>query len=102
MTSNGTNPKLSIPLCGTGVAPGVLAANPTNLGFGSVQVGNSTNLSETLTNTGGSTISISQANVTGAAFSVSDLTFPLNSASNQTINFPTPLSPTPAPLALSR
>src|SRR6202047_3945669 len=54
ITSNGSNPNLSNPLSGTGVTPGALAANPTTVAFGSVQLGNSTNLSETLTNTGGS------------------------------------------------
>ncbi len=93
ITSNGTNPNLSIPLSGTGVAPGVLAANPTSLAFGSVQVGNSTNLSETLTNTGGSTISISQANLTGAAFSVSGLTLPLTLTANQSVTFTATFTP---------
>ena len=63
ITSNGANPNLSIPLSGTGVTQGTLNANPTSLGFGSVQVGYSANLSETLTNTGGSTVTISQVHV---------------------------------------
>src|SRR5208283_1204662 len=71
ITSNGSNPSLSISLSGTGVTQGTLTANPTSLAFGSVQVGNSTNLSETLTNMGGSAVTISQANLTGAMFSIS-------------------------------
>src|ERR1019366_7366284 len=85
IVSGDSNSPLSIPLSGTGLAPGALAANPTTLAFGSVQAGNSTNLSETLTNTGGSTITISQANLTGAAFSISGLTLPLNLTANQSV-----------------
>ena len=41
ITSNASNPALNVPLSGTGTTPGQLTASPTNLGFGSVQVGNS-------------------------------------------------------------
>ena len=96
ITSNGSNPKLSIPLSGTGVTPGALGANPTSLVFGSVQVGNSTNLSETLTNTGGSSVTITQANLTGAVFSVSGLTLPLTLTPNQSVTFTATFTPTSA------
>jgi hypothetical protein len=94
ITSNGSNPNLSIPLSGTGVTPGTLTANLTSLAFGSVQVGNSTNLSETVINTGGSPVTISQANVTGAVFSVSGLTLPLTLTANQSVTFTATFSPT--------
>jgi hypothetical protein len=96
IVSGDSNSPLSIPLSGTGLAPGALAANPTTLAFGSVQAGNSTNLSETLTNTGGSTITISQANLTGAAFSISGLTLPLNLTANQSVTFTATFKPTSA------
>src|ERR1019366_1498596 len=96
ITSNGSNPNLSIPLSGTGVTPGALAPNPTSLTLGSVQVGNSANLSETLTNTGGSTVTISQANLTGAVFSVSGLTLPLTLTANQSVTFTATFTPTGA------
>ncbi|HMD18451.1 MAG TPA: choice-of-anchor D domain-containing protein [Terriglobales bacterium] len=96
ITSTGSNPNLSIPLSGTGVTPGALAANPTSLAFGSVQVGNSTNLSETLTNTGGSSLTITQANVTGAVFSISGLSLPLTLKANQSVTFTATFAPTSA------
>jgi hypothetical protein len=96
ITSNGANPNLSIPLSGTGVKPGMLAANPTSLSFGSVQVGNSGSKSETATNTGGSTVTISQANVSGAVFSVSGLTLPATLSSNQSVTFTVTFAPTGA------
>ena len=96
ITSNGSNPSLSIPLSGTGVAPGALTATPTSLAFGSVQVGNSANLSETLTNTGGSTITLSAATPSGTGFSLSGLTLPLNLNANQSVTFTATFTPTSA------
>ena len=96
ITSTGSNPNLSIPLSGTGVTPGTLAANPTSVAFGSVQVGNSTSLSETLTNTGGSTVTISQVSSTAAAFSIGGLTLPLTLTANQSVTFTATFVPTSA------
>ena len=94
ITSNGANPSLSIPLSGTGVTLGSLAANPSSLSFGSVQRGNSSSKSETLTNTSASAVTISQANVNGGAFSVSGLTLPAILSSNQSVTFTVTFAPT--------
>ena len=93
VTSNGSNPNLSIPLSGTGVTQGTLTANPASLAFGSVQVGNSANLSETLTNTGGSTVTISAASASGTGFSISGLTLPLNLPVSQSVTFTATFTP---------
>ena len=87
IVSSASNSPRSIPLSGTGLAADSLTANPTSLAFGSVQVGNRANLSATLTNSGGSTLTISQANLTGAVFSVSGLTLPLTLTANQSVTF---------------
>ena len=50
-----------LPLSGTGLTPGQLTASPTSLDFGSVQVGNVQAMAETLTNSGGSSLTISAA-----------------------------------------
>jgi hypothetical protein len=78
------------------VTPGALGANPTALAFGSVQVSTSTNFSETLTNTGASSVTITQANVTGAVFSVSGLTLPITLTTNQSVTFTATFTPTSA------
>lgn len=96
ITSDGSNPKLNIPLSGTGVTPGALSPNPASLAFGSVQVGNSSNLSETLTNTGGASVTISQVNLSGAAFSVSGLTLPVTLTPNGSVTFTATFTPTSA------
>jgi Abnormal spindle-like microcephaly-assoc'd, ASPM-SPD-2-Hydin len=96
IVSDASNSPLSIPLSDTGLAAGSLTANPTSLSFGSVQVGNSTNLYETVTNTGESTVTILQANLTGAVFSVGGLTLPLNLTANQSVTFTVTFAPTGA------
>ena len=96
ITSNGSNPNLNIALSGTGVAPGTLSANPTTLPFGTVQVGSSKNLSETLTNSGGTTVTISQANVTGTGFSISGLTLPATLTAGQSVTFTATFAPVSA------
>lgn len=92
-SSNGADSTLNLPLSGTGVSQGTLIANPTSLAFGNVQVGNRYSLSEALTNTGGSSITISQANVTGAMFSISGLTLPLTLTPSQSVTFTATFEP---------
>jgi hypothetical protein len=95
LTSNGANSSLSIPLSGTGATAGTVAASPTSLTFSSTQVGTSTSLSETITNTGGSAVAISQVSVTGAGFSTSGLpSFPINLTSGQSVTFNAIFTPT--------
>jgi hypothetical protein len=96
ITSNGANPTLNIPATGTGVTAGTLSANPTSLSFGNVQVGSNASLPEALTNTGGSNVTISQANVTGAGMSITGLTLPATVTPNQTVNFNVKFAPTGA------
>jgi Abnormal spindle-like microcephaly-assoc'd, ASPM-SPD-2-Hydin len=92
--SNGSNPSFSVPLTGTGVLPpGTLSPNPATLGFGSVQTGSSKSLMETLTNSGGSSVTISQANVTGTGMSLSGLTLPLTLNAGQSTSFNVLFSP---------
>jgi hypothetical protein len=96
ITSNASNPSLSIPLSGAGVTSGSLTATASSLSFASVQVGNSQTLSETLTNTGGSSLTVTQANVTGTGFSVTGLTLPLTLIPGQSFTFGVVFTPTSA------
>jgi hypothetical protein len=72
-----SGPAVAIPLTGIGVVPGQLTANPTSLAFGSVQAGANVTLTDSLTNTGGASVTISQATVAGTGFSISGLSFPM-------------------------
>lgn len=80
-------PQLVIPLSGTGTAPGQLVANPASLPFGSVQVGANLTLSDSFTNTGASSVTISQVTVAGAGFSVSGLSLPLTLNPGASVTF---------------
>ena len=96
ITSNGSNPTLTIPMSGTGIAAGTLGSNPTSLAFGSIQVGSSKTLSETVTNTGGSSITISQVGAGGPGFSVSGIGTPVTLAAGQSASFSVLFTPTAA------
>ena len=96
ITSNASNPTLSIPLSGTGVAPGGLGSNPTSLGFGSVTVGSKQSLSETVTNTGGTSVTISQVGVSGTGYSLSGITAPVTLAAGQSATFTVAFTPASA------
>ncbi len=94
-TSDGVSGTAVLNLSGTGVAgaQGTLSPSPASLAFPNVQVGNNSSLSETLTNTGGSGVTISQANLTGAAFAVSGLTLPLTLKANGSVTFTVTFTP---------
>jgi len=70
-----------------------LTANPLSFSFGNIQVGNSLTQHETLTNSGNSTVTISQTTVTGAGFSLYGLSLPLSLNRGQSITFSILFSP---------
>jgi hypothetical protein len=78
---------LSIPLAGSGVTAGNLAANPSSVSFGSVQVGSTQTKSEVITNSGGSSITISNMSLTGTGFSTNGLTTPVTLNAGQSVTF---------------
>jgi HYDIN/CFA65/VesB family protein/ASPM-SPD-2-Hydin domain-containing protein/centrosomal CEP192-like protein len=96
IVSNASNSTLKITFSGTGATPGVLSAGSQTLSFGSVQVSGSATQSETLTNTGGTTITVSQANVSGSGFNISGLTLPLTLIAGQSFTFGTTFAPASA------
>ena len=85
-----------------GLAPGgsnggaTVAASSSTLSFGKVQKSKSANLSETLTNTGGSAVIISEANISGTGFSVSGLSLPTTLSPKQRVTFRVIFAPTAA------
>jgi len=88
LVSNAPGSPLAVALSGTGVAPILqLSANPASLSFGNVTVGSSGTQTVTLTNTGNSSVSISQITASGAGFSSSGLTPPLTLTAGQSTTF---------------
>jgi hypothetical protein len=83
-----------------GVAPtgsdggSALAASASALSFGNVQKGKSSSLSETVTNTGGSALTISEAKISGTDFSASEPSLPTTLSPNQSVTFTVTFAPT--------
>lgn len=93
ITSDASNSTLTMGLSGAGVSPGALGSDPTSLSFSSVTVGNKQTLPGTLTNTGGSSITISQVGITGSGFSLAGISTPLTLAGGQSANFSVSFAP---------
>jgi Abnormal spindle-like microcephaly-assoc'd, ASPM-SPD-2-Hydin/HYDIN/CFA65/VesB-like, Ig-like domain len=93
LTSDGSNPTLVIPVSATATAAGSLAASPASIPFGSVQVGSNSTQQATLTNSGGTSVTVSQANVTGSAFSLTGLSLPLTLSAGQSFTFTVEFAP---------
>ena len=72
ITTNATNPTMSIPLSGTGTQ-GTLVANPASIAFGNRLVGSSGTVPVTLTNSGTAPISITATSITGTSFTMAGL-----------------------------
>ena len=83
--SDASVPSLSLSLSGTGASPGQLVSTPASMSFGTVPVGSTQTQSATLSNSGGSSLTISQASVTGAGFSVGGLSLPLTLSPGQAV-----------------
>jgi hypothetical protein len=71
---------------GTGVQAG-LSVTPTTASFGSVVIGNTNSQTMQVRNNGTASLTISQATVTGAGFTLSGLALPLTLAPSQSGNF---------------
>jgi HYDIN/CFA65/VesB family protein/ASPM-SPD-2-Hydin domain-containing protein len=79
---------VTLPLSGTATTTtsGQLTANPPSLSFPNVTTGSSTTLPETLTNSGGSAVTISQI-TPSAGFSFNGITLPLTLSATQSVTF---------------
>lgn len=93
IVNTGSTPTVDVPLSGDSSTDGVLTANPLSLNFGSVLVGSNQTLPETLTNSGGSSLTVTQVNATGAGFSVSGLSLPLTLGAGQSQPFNVTFAP---------
>jgi Abnormal spindle-like microcephaly-assoc'd, ASPM-SPD-2-Hydin len=96
LTNDGSNSPLSITLSANAVAASTLTASPTSFNFGSVQLGMSQRLTETLNNAGSESVTITQASATGAGFSYTGLVLPLTLAPGQSSTFGVVFAPASA------
>ena len=83
----------SIPLSGHSTSAGQLTASPTALNFGTVTVGSSGSLTETVTASGAS-VTISSGSSSSSEFVLSGATFPLTLAPGQSASLTVAFAPT--------
>lgn len=93
VTNDSTVSPLNIALSGTAVAAGSLVTTPTSFTWSNVQVGTSQTQTETLKNSGGENLTITQATTNAAAFTYTGLSLPLTLAPNQSATFGVVFSP---------
>ena len=97
LISNAPNSSLVIPLSGAGVATTLqLSASPISLSFGNLATGTTATQSVKISNTGNSSVSVSQINATGTGFSTNGITLPLTLAAGQSTSFSVTFAPTSA------
>jgi len=75
------------------VAPGSLQANPGSVSFGSILVGGSQTQTASLTNFGGSDVTVALATTTGNSFNVNGLSLPLTLSAGQSVTFGVTFAP---------
>jgi len=83
--SNASNSPTNLSMSGAGTVT-QLTANPSSLVFGSVVVGKTNSLSETLSASGGS-VTISSATLGGSGYSMTGLTLPITLSDGQSTTF---------------
>ena len=93
VVSNAANSPGTVSLSGTGVSR-LLTISPTNQNFGDVAVGTSKEGKIRLTNSGTTSVTVSQATVTGREFSISGLSLPLTLAAGDSTSFSVSFAPT--------
>jgi hypothetical protein len=95
ITAN-TNPSVTtIPLSGTGTTGGI-TVNPSSVAFGNVTVTAPNSQTIVLQNNGSSAVTISQATVSGAGFSMSGLSVPATIAAGSSTTFNVAFGPAAA------
>jgi hypothetical protein len=96
MINTGPVSPFVISLSGQGVGMGSLSANPATLNFVNIPVGQSQSQFETVTNTGGTSITLTRATLTGTGFSYNGLTLPYNLSGGGSVTFSVLFTPTSA------
>jgi len=91
--SSGTQ---TVALSGTGATAGALAASPGTVIFGNVTTGQSSSQTVTLSNPGGTPVTISSLSLSGSGITVTGLTTPLTLAAGGYTTFTVSFAPTGA------
>lgn len=91
---NATGSQQTLTLSANGVAANAaLLANPGSVAFGNVTVGSNASQTITLSNSGNTSVSISQASVSGSGFSMSGIATPMTIAAGASTSFTAKFAP---------
>lgn len=98
ISSTATDSVTNLSLSGTGTAvtdplPGNLALNPGSASFGDVTVGSTRSSTFTLTNSGGTSVDVSQVSVSGAGFQISGIAASATLNASQSMTFSIAFAP---------
>jgi hypothetical protein len=95
LTANAPNSPVVVPLAGSGVSAVLqITPSPSSVSFGSITTQTSATQKVTLTNTGNSSVSVSQIAASGAGFSASGFALPVTLAAAQSTSFNVAFAPT--------
>ena len=92
-TNLASSSQLQIGVSGKAVNAGSLAPSPQSVSFGNVAVGQSLAQTVSVTNPGGSTVTVSQASASSAAFALSGMALPLTIGPGQSTSFTVVFTP---------
>jgi hypothetical protein len=97
LTSNAPSSPTAVPLTGSGVASTYqLSASPASLSFGSLTTGTSVTQTVTISNTGNSSVTISEVIANGTGFRLSSIALPVTVAAGQSTSFSVIFAPASA------
>jgi len=96
MINTGPVSPFLVNLSGDGVGAGTLSTNPASISFTNVAVGQSQSKLETITNTGGSSVTLNKDGVTGTGFSFIGLTLPYNLSAGASVTLSVVFTPATA------
>jgi len=97
VTSNATNPTSTVALSGSAVAASyTMSLSPSSLNFGNVSAGSSTKQNVQVSNSGNSSVTVTQVAASGAGISVGGLAAPVALAPSQSLTLSVTFAPTTA------
>ena len=87
---------MTVPLSGSGIgsAAGSVVPNPTVLNFGTVQLGGNKTVAQSISNSGGTSVTVSQITASGGGFGTSGVSLPVTLSAGQSYTFNVTFTPT--------
>jgi hypothetical protein len=87
---------MTVPLSGSGIGSGAgsVVPNPTALSFGTVQLGSNKTVAQSISNSGGTSVTVSQITASGLGFGTSGVSLPVTLSAGQSYTFNVTFTPT--------